>query len=52
MAQARLEVKLEAGLQELANIQREVLAESKEAASLSRAVKRNPLLRMLRRFLG
>lgn len=52
VAQARLEVKLEAGLQELASIQREVLAESKEAASLSRAVKRNPLLRMLRRLLG
>ena len=52
VAQARLEVKLEAGLQEVASIQREILAESREAASLSRAVKRNPLLRVLRRLFG
>lgn len=52
VAQARLEVKLEAGLQELASIQREVLDESREAASLARAVKRNPLLRLWKRVSG
>jgi SAM-dependent methyltransferase len=52
VAQARIEVKLESGLQELAKVQQEALAESREAASLARAVKRNPLLRLLRRLLG
>ena len=51
VAQARIEVKLESGLRELAKVQQEALAESREAASLARAVKRNPLLRLLRRLL-